>query len=868
MSSDGPQFELLAIAFVVEASLSVSHEWNYLFKGYIAQLLQRCNITSSANKLVRVAFITYGTADTRPSPIIKRIHFTELRYIFQDIKDDNSRLGIGQIDSGSGGMAALEGFATTLDMFDGLRTVSPKDPDYRIVHIAACPPDSSEHPRWNTSPSLDSLTWEHLPAELKKRNIQLSGINISSDLPHFPELYMQATTGHQTTPWFNVKAQHHVHLNGFTSIQPQPKAKRAGEPVAAERTPETKRARVASTSAATEASPLNLLGQTPPSVHVAVATPPPASNSNASQPTNQRTSQTTPQPATQSAAPPAVQPQIRHQIMQQAQMIIAKRKQLDEEFKALNARKQSAMAQGNIDVSNHCDIEINKRREQLGRLNQALAALQQQARRVQSAPQNPNPQGQDAAQPVQAPPMARAVTSPGTVSKEPQTLNPNAATTPRQSSSMQSPSQNPQITPARSISTSGVPASTPNAGMGSPAGPPTQSVPASIPKAVPPSAGLSAQMQKLMDLNRNRTMPVGAGMSPSANAQAGAGMTSNETSVNANNGTAMNPTPQSQPQPQPQPQQSTMQSPSTNQGQSVPVWEGILSFNGTGSDGNKKEVRTGVSASSSNASNSHPETWPSTLTLLPAHTPAVSIPEFQDWIRRTKPVLCTFKARTPDDEANYLMLVSVMSSKKMYATASWSLPNGTVKENVLIFPINNIGLCGAFFPLGGIPEMPKAASPAPQVPPQIVALISQLPPEQRSNAIAQIRQKIAAGPEVANSFFRALMQRHLQQQQLQQQTAQNRAAMANQFGLNHGMAQMGTMSNSPNLMNFMGMNGMNTAGANPLAAMGNPSAILPNMARAGTGTGSGTSMNLNYDVLQSFMQRNNPDGNASGMGPG
>jgi hypothetical protein len=37
--------------------------------------------------------------------------------------------------------------------------------------------------------------------------------------------------------------------------------------------------------------------------------------------------------------------------------------------------------------------------------------------------------------------------------------------------------------------------------------------------------------------------------------------------------------------------------------QPVLVWEGILRFNGTGSDGQKKEVHTGVSASSSNAGN-------------------------------------------------------------------------------------------------------------------------------------------------------------------------------------------------------------------------------------------------------------------------
>jgi hypothetical protein len=108
------------------------------------------------------------------------------------------------------------------------------------------------------------------------------------------------------------------------------------------------------------------------------------------------------------------------------------------------------------------------------------------------------------------------------------------------------------------------------------------------------------------------------------------------------------------------------------------------------------------------------------------------------------------------------------------------------------------------------------------------------------------------------------------QQQQQQQNAQNRAVMANQFGLNPpGMTQQGAMSGGvPNAMGMMGMNTMNTMnamGSNPFAAMGNPSGMMPNMSRTGTG---GATMNLNYDVLQSFMQRNNPDGNnPPGMGP-
>ncbi|KXN84566.1 hypothetical protein AN958_12312 [Leucoagaricus sp. SymC.cos] len=806
MSTDAPpqQIDWLAIAFLVEASLTLSYEWNRLFQDYIVHLLQRCSIALGPNKLTRVAFITYGTADTQPSPIVKKIYFTELRYILQDIKDDHRRLGIGQTDSGGDkGMAALEGFATVLDVCPNR---FPSSCSWSlVVHIAASPPDSSEHPHWNQSPLLDSLTWDLLPAEFKRRNIQLSGINIISGLPRFPELYTQAAAGSPTTPWFNVKTQHHLFINGFAVVQP--KVKRAGEPVAPDRSPEAKRPRVAAIQPAAESSTPNTLGQTPPAAQPATSASPAASSSTmapVTQPPPQPNSQAGPQ--VNAPNPLTILPQVRQQIMHQAQLMLAQRKRIEDETKLLQARRQLAMSQGNAQLVSLCDAEINKRKENFSKLSQALAALHQQARRVQAGPQNTAPQAPEAqaSSPPKpnptpnptAPPMARAVTSPSALAtKDPQTpFNANTATTPRQTPGVQSPNINPKVTPARSISASGVPAPTP---PNPPTNPPTNPPPSMMSSAVASANGLNAQTQKLLQLDRNRQAPLV---------------------------------------------------------QSVLVWEGTLTFNGTGSDGNKKEVHTRVSASSSNAGNSHSGTWPSSMTLVPAMTPAVSIPEFQDWIRRTKPVLCTFKARSPEDETNYQMLVSVMSTKRMYATASWALPNGSQKENVLIFPINNMGLCGAFFPLTGIPEMPKSTA---QVPPAIFGLIQQLPPEQRAAAIAQIRQKVAAGPEVAAPFFRALLQR-------QQQNAQNRAVMANQFGLNP-MTQPGAMAGGPNVMGMMNMNPMNkgAVGGNPLSGMGNLSTMLPNMARPGGAGGSG-GMNLNYDVLQSFMQRNNPDGNNTG----
>ena len=198
---------------------------------------------------------------------------------------------------------------------------------------------------------------------------------------------------------------------------------------------------------------------------------------------------------------------------------------------------------------------------------------------------------------------------------------------------------------------------------------------------------------------------------------------------------------------------------------------------------------------------SHSKTWPASMALRPAQTPAVSMPDFQDWIRRTKPVLCTFKAKAPEDEQAYTVLVSVMSAKSIvsrsftyqcmpshgssqYATASWKLQSGTIKENALIFPMNNLGLCGAFFPLTGIPEMPQALpvvpTPAYAIPQQISSIIAQLAPEQRALVISHLRLNLATSPEVTADFLSVL---------LRQQQQQSHVTMANHLGPNPNLVQ-------------------------------------------------------------------------------
>ena len=82
-----------------------------------------------------------------------------------------------------------------------------------------------------------------------------------------------------------------------------------------------------------------------------------------------------------------------------------------------------------------------------------------------------------------------------------------------------------------------------------------------------------------------------------------------------------------------------------------------------------------------------------------------------------------------------------------FATAAWTTPSGTQENNVVVFPISPRGLVGAFFPISGIPEMPKpSAMPNPMamnpfnLPPAMLSHIQQITPEQRAVIMGQLMQ--------------------------------------------------------------------------------------------------------------------------------
>jgi hypothetical protein len=72
---------------------------------------------SSTNVKFRIGFITYATADTYPTPLLARRFFAPLPLVIKELREDPTKLGIGQTSSGgSRGMAALEGLVAAIEV--------------------------------------------------------------------------------------------------------------------------------------------------------------------------------------------------------------------------------------------------------------------------------------------------------------------------------------------------------------------------------------------------------------------------------------------------------------------------------------------------------------------------------------------------------------------------------------------------------------------------------------------------------------------------------------------------------------------------------------------------------------------------------
>ncbi|KAK2463483.1 hypothetical protein APHAL10511_004569 [Amanita phalloides] len=171
------------------------------------------------------------------------------------------------------------------------------------------------------------------------------------------------------------------------------------------------------------------------------------------------------------------------------------------------------------------------------------------------------------------------------------------------------------------------------------------------------------------------------------------------------------------------------------------VWHGQLIWNGLGPMG-KKECRAKVVALSQNTAECRADTWPPVMTLMPMPEPTVSLVELKEWINRLKPVICRFQPdpTDPTNEQYYKSLIQMLTAKRIFAVAGWTLPSGAQENNVLVFPVNNQALLGAFFPVTGIPELPKPQAMA-SLNAQVLAQFQRLPPERRDYEINRYLQR-------------------------------------------------------------------------------------------------------------------------------
>ncbi|KAI0249886.1 hypothetical protein BJV78DRAFT_633652 [Lactifluus subvellereus] len=140
-----------------------------------------------------------------------------------ELKENPAILFTGHTSTGgSSGMAALDGYAAAIEMFDKLQTdldQKHKEFCYHLWHFAAGRPDDANHAYLNSSSTLYSITWETLPAELKKRDIDCSMILVRSS-PKLSKLF-SAISDAPITPWFPICPHHTIHLSGF-ALPPRP----------------------------------------------------------------------------------------------------------------------------------------------------------------------------------------------------------------------------------------------------------------------------------------------------------------------------------------------------------------------------------------------------------------------------------------------------------------------------------------------------------------------------------------------------------------------------------------------------------------------------------------------------------------------
>ncbi|KLO18412.1 hypothetical protein SCHPADRAFT_993633 [Schizopora paradoxa] len=668
---------VVAVALIVDSSLTLSLQWGAILQHYINPLIQRLFVGKDGAKF-NIGLVTYGMSDMHPSPILAKRYFVHPTHIYKELREDSQKLGLGRTSAGGKlGMAALEGYAATIEMFDlfirslqddlGDKPITDAEAQFHIIHVLSSAPDESRHPLWNQSSELDTLSWKTMPDELKKRDINLNVIFLRQNIV-LSDLHSQMVS-EPCQPWFMVHPGHNILLSSTSSWSPSPAAKRPPEEVPPEASEEAKKPRVASPVKA-QPSPKPPTPQPPAQ---------PAATSTAG-PSTAETTVKQPAPAPAPGAPNVAGGPAIVQIVTRAKLIEIEIKRLYEEMKVA------------MDGQRHQDVEnikkkLNGKRLDYEKLKQL--AMQLSAAHLAGA-SRPNPMGGPSAGGLSGPKPGEASGSGGqgtfVQSDANRDASQNAPAGPLAGMTANQPTQVPTQQPAV------------NAGVPAPAvslqdrqaiaqimqnrfSQPLEKPPIlaqnggtmpNLPPNIPPSVAL--QYQKLMEQRGvvNGQQP----LLPAA----------------------------------PMPQTTF-----PNQQPSLSTWSGRMEWSGSDQITRaRKEVSAEVIVHGQGNGNIRPDLWPPVLTLSPSKEQAVPVIDLKNWVVQHKAQVCTITAKidVPNpviNDANFKSLVALLVEKRVYAIASWNLPGrGGVKgEALLMFPGQRGELAGACFPETGIPVYPK-----------------------------------------------------------------------------------------------------------------------------------------------------------------
>ncbi|KAH7884579.1 hypothetical protein F5I97DRAFT_1929424 [Phlebopus sp. FC_14] len=819
--------DLVAVACVVEASLLLACEWSRILGEYMVPLLKRLT-ELYPNHQFRLAFVTYGAADTQPSALLSKRFFAHLPLVMKELRENPSKLGIGQSNSGGGrGLCALEGLVAAIELFDilmaSMNTVinhpSPQKDNNRslvshVLHVAASPPDGAQKPQCNALQHLDSVTWDTIPTELKKRKIHLSLISLRK-IPTFQDLQSSVAGNGTQTPWFHVHSPHSLSLSGF----PNPfktNIKRLNESPLLDRSPEAKRQRL-------DVDPMSKVATNAPALPAARTPPKDRLPQFTSTQSPQVVPQNTPSPHTT-----AMQP------AQPAQPIPAVAGAVSQ---SNTSRPPLANASVLEKVVNPPGITLGQMMERLKQLEMEVRDLDSQIAGAQSTGQAALAVGfqQERSTKSQLVQQIRYVfkqhyqslqtketqaAQPGTASSDEAKLNSNdAESVPPNHQPSNAPDSSAAIEERKSqVSDSQVLAHFWQSRGGNVTFPGSNNVTQGTNQGQPiavVSPEVVVQMQSVNDHKAARSQNIGGTASPLASA-------SQETTSNSNSASNL-----------------------YTQALSATSWYGTFSWKlpraGDQGAGEIQAYVVGLLAPST-PGDIRADTWPKTLALTLCKEPVRDGSELSNWIKRTQPLILQFKpnsraADTSTNEKNFLSLIKLMSERRIYACAGWRLPSGQFSDNILIFPMGN-SFAGAAFPLTGLPDLPGKANAQDVANP----LEAQKPQIQGATAIPPLLARLqgldpARRAQVMQQFVKARQEQQRRRQSQQQQVQDMPVPVVSHMNVNPYDA----------------------------AATGSASSLFGNTAvpqRPDGGVYSAGGGTVNYEMLQSFMQRN-IDGSAS-----